>query len=151
NMETRDPALPIWTVPQCPFSIECAPRTLETIRLAIVDAFFSLPRGGVEVGGLLLGKFQNGRLTVADQVPVECEHSLGPSFTLSAKDHAHLSAQLNSLRVPALRPVGWYHSHTRSEIFLSEADLAIHKEYFPEPWQIALVFKPHTFQPTRVG
>jgi len=47
--------------------------------------------------------------------------------------------------------VGWYHSHTRSEIFLSEADLDLHKRFFPEPWQIAVVMRPHTFQPTRVG
>jgi len=50
-----------------------------------------------------------------------------------------------------LSPVGWYHSHTRTEIFLSDADLEIHKQYFPEPWQVALVLKPHTFQPTRAG
>ena len=50
-----------------------------------------------------------------------------------------------------LKPVGWYHSHTRSEIFLSDADLEIHRRFFPEPWQVALVLKPHTFQPMRAG
>ena len=49
------------------------------------------------------------------------------------------------------RPVGWYHSHTRSEIFLSDADLKIHQTYFPESWQVALVMKPHTLQPARIG
>ena len=29
------------------------------------------------------------------------------------------------------RPVGWYHSHTRSEIFLSDADLKIHQTILP--------------------
>jgi hypothetical protein len=47
--------------------------------------------------------------------------------------------------------VGWYHSHTRSEIFLSDADLAIYHRFFPESWQVALVMKPHTFQPARIG
>jgi hypothetical protein len=47
--------------------------------------------------------------------------------------------------------VGWYHSHTRSEIFLSDADLAIHNRFFAESWQVALVMKPHTFQPARIG
>jgi hypothetical protein len=50
-----------------------------------------------------------------------------------------------------LKPVGWYHSHTRSEVFLSEADQDLHNRYFPEPWQVALVLKPHTFHPTRAG
>jgi hypothetical protein len=49
------------------------------------------------------------------------------------------------------QPVGWYHSHTRSEIFLSETDQDIHQRFFPEPWQVALVLKPHTFEPTRGG
>ena len=47
--------------------------------------------------------------------------------------------------------MGWYHSHTRSEIFLSDADLKIHQAYFPESWQVALVMKPHTLQPARIG
>ncbi len=46
---------------------------------------------------------------------------------------------------------GWYHSHTRSHIFLSEADRAIQTEFFREPWQVALVLKPDTFLPTRAG
>jgi hypothetical protein len=49
------------------------------------------------------------------------------------------------------RAVGWYHSHTRSEILFSDADREIHQRFFPEPWQAALVLRPHTFQPTRAG
>src|SRR5581483_1845375 len=37
------------------------------------------------------------------------------------------------------------------EIFLSEADQEIHNRFFPEPWQVALVLKPHTFHPMRAG
>ncbi|MCL5743068.1 MAG: hypothetical protein M1541_03930, partial [Acidobacteria bacterium] len=50
-----------------------------------------------------------------------------------------------------LIPVGWYHSHTRSEIFLSEADLEIHRRYFPESWQVALVLRPASMRPTRAA
>jgi hypothetical protein len=52
---------------------------------------------------------------------------------------------------PSRQPVGWYHSHTRSEIFLSDADQDLHNRFFPEPWQVALVLKPHTFEPMRGG
>jgi len=41
--------------------------------------------------------------------------------------------------------VGWYHSHTRTEIFLSEADLG--SITVISSWQVAVVMKPHTFQP----
>jgi hypothetical protein len=47
--------------------------------------------------------------------------------------------------------VGWYHSHTRSEISLSVQDLEIHNRYFPEPWQVALEVRPHALQPMRAG
>lgn len=140
-----------WTVPECPFAVECVPRILDDIRLAIVDAFFSLPRGGAEIGGILLGRYSDDRVTVAEYLALECEHAMGPSFILSARDEAQLQQLLDQPHPAGLRPVGWYHSHTRSEIFLSDADQLIHKRFFPEPWQVALVFKPHTFQPMRCG
>jgi proteasome lid subunit RPN8/RPN11 len=142
-----------WSVPECPFTIETSGRVLDDIRLTVVDAFFSLPRGGAEIGGILLGTFANGRLVISDYAPLDCEHAYGPSFTLSPADEGRLSRLVAThANGPAgTRPVGWYHSHTRSEIFLSDADLQIHHNYFPEAWQIALVMKPHTLQPTRIG
>ncbi len=153
-MESRAPgALAVWSAPECPFTIEYSTRALDEIRLAVVDAFFSLPRGGAEIGGILLGNHQDGGLVISDYVALDCEHALGPSFTLSAADLARLAELLASAeRNPSdLRPVGWYHSHTRSEIFLSDADQEIHRRYFPAVWQVALVLKPHAFEPTRCG
>ena len=142
-----------WSVPECPFTIEASARVLDDIRLAITDAFFSLPRGGAEIGGILLGKFEDGRLVISDYAALDCEHAYGPSFVLSPPDEARLrDLQSSYVAVPGgLRPVGWYHSHTRSEIFLSDADLAINNRFFPESWQVAMVMKPHTFQPARIG
>jgi proteasome lid subunit RPN8/RPN11 len=141
-----------WSVPECPFTIEASARVLDDIRLTIMDAFFSLPRGGAEIGGILLGSFDNRRLVISDYAALDCEHAYGPSFTLSPPDEARLTELLAAhANSSGLRPVGWYHSHTRSEIFLSDADLAIHQRFFPESWQVALVMKPHTFQPARVG
>lgn len=142
-----------WSVPQCPFTIESSARVLDDIRLAVSDAFFSLPRGGAEIGGILLGAFDNGRLLITDHASLECEHAHGPSFTLSVPDEVRLSGliQVHSGGPTGIRPVGWYHSHTRSEIFLSEADLELYRRFFPDPWQVALVIKPHTFQPSRFG
>ena len=141
-----------WASPECPFTIEYSPRVLDDIRLAVTDAFFSLPRGGAEIGGILLGGFRNGLLTIDESVSFNCEHAFGPSFVLSPRDHTTLEDLLaTAKKSPNLRPVGWWHSHTRSEIFLSDADQEIHKRFFPESWQVALVLKPHTFQPMRAG
>lgn len=145
--------LATWTVSQCAFTVEYSLRVMDDIRLAVVDAFFSLPRGGAEIGGILLGKHEGRRVTITGHVPLDCEHATGPSFVLSSNDHTKLAEILAAARgnPSGTQPVGWYHSHTRSDIHLSAADLAIHKRYFPEPWQIALVLKPHTFQPARAG
>jgi proteasome lid subunit RPN8/RPN11 len=137
-------------VPQCPFAIEYDAVVLDDIRLAVVDAFFSLPRGGAEIGGVLFGRFEGGAVHVRAHARLDCEHAFGPSFTLSAGDHGRFAA-LVAAAAGGLEPVGWYHSHTRSEIFLSEADVAIHERYFPLPWQVALVLRPFTFKPARAG
>jgi len=146
-------ALSTWSVPRCPFEIEYSARVLDDIRLAVVDAFFSLPRGGAEIGGVLLGSWDGERVAITGYEALDCQHALGPSFTLSAHDQAQLAEMLAGARgnPPNRQPVGWYHSHTRSEIFLSEADQGIHSRFFPEPWQVALVLKPHTFEPMRAG
>ena len=141
----------LWTTPQCSFAIEYFPRVLDDIRLAVVDAFFSLPRGGAEIGGILLGSHEAKRVLIADYQPLDCEHAFGPGFTLSERDRMQLAELLAAERPRELQPVGWYHSHTRSDIFLSDTDLEIYHQYFPEAWHVALVMKPHTFQPARAG
>ncbi|HTS61957.1 MAG TPA: hypothetical protein VMH28_08020 [Candidatus Acidoferrales bacterium] len=142
-----------WSAPECPFTVEYSARVLDDIRLAVTDAFFSLPRGGAEIGGILLGTFANSRLSILGHAPLECEHAFGPSFTISVNDEARLKELLATApgRFPAMEVVGWYHSHTRSGIFLSESDLEVHNQFFPKPWQVALILKPHTFEPTRIG
>ena len=142
-----------WAPAQCPFRVAYSLRALDDIRLAVVDAFFSIPHGGAEIGGILLGMREGLQMTILNYVPLDCEHAFGPSFTLSPTDLDRLSVLLEEARrnSPDLQPIGWYHSHTRSGIFLSEVDLEIHKRFFPAPWHIALVLKPHAFQPTRAG
>jgi proteasome lid subunit RPN8/RPN11 len=148
-----DTAVGKWNAPECPFEIEYSTRVLDDIRLAVVDAFFSLPRGGAEIGGILLGNRDGDRISITGYEALDCEHAMGPSFTLSPRDQTRLAEMMAlAKRNPANRqPVGWYHSHTRSDIFFSETDQDIHKRFFPEPWQVALVLKPHTFEPTRGG
>jgi hypothetical protein len=46
-----------WHVPQAPFQILYSRLVLEQIRLAVVDAYFVVPHGGVEIGGVLLGRY----------------------------------------------------------------------------------------------
>jgi proteasome lid subunit RPN8/RPN11 len=140
-----------WSTPECPFVIEYEPGALNDIRIAVSDAFFLVPRGGAEIGGILLGKWEAGCLTISDYKPLDCEHAFGPSFILSHRDRFKLAELIASVKASGAWVTGWYHSHTRSHIFLSEADRGIHTEFFREPWQVALVLRPDTFLPTRAG
>jgi proteasome lid subunit RPN8/RPN11 len=49
-------------------------------------------------------------------------------------------------RFPNEKIVGWYHTHPRMGIFLSHYDTFLHKNFFPEPWQVALVIEPYSSQ-----
>src|SRR5208283_1469208 len=141
-----------WSATECPFSIDCSTRVLDDIRLAANDAFFSLPRGGAEIGGILLGRWQEGRLAILDCVALDCEHAMGPSFTLSLKDETKLQELIGAAKASGIGlPVGWYHSHTRTGVLLTDSDLTIHNRFFPEPWQVALVVRPQTSEPMRGG
>jgi hypothetical protein len=90
-----DEPRPTWHVPECPFHIEWSAAVLEEIRIAVIEAFFSVPHGGTELGGVLFGTRHGDRLSILAYRALECEHALGPSFTLSEKDHGRLQALLD--------------------------------------------------------
>ena len=139
----------VWQAPGCAWTVEYPPALMEQVRRQVLEAFFAVPRGGAEAGGVLYGSREGGRVRITAFRPLECEHRGGPSFTLSPADHARL-AQLVAAPGGLTVAVGWYHSHTRSEILLSPEDLELHARYFPEPWQVALVLRPGAMV-TRAG
>ena len=148
-------APPIWRARGWAFALEWSAAALEEIRQAATEAFFSLPHGGVEIGGVLFGTREGDRVRIVAARALACEHAFGPSFTLSERDHERLRALIDEGGRDAgtrdLEAVGWYHSHTRSGIFLSAQDLEIHNRYFPDPQQVALVVRPHAMRPVRAG
>jgi TonB family protein len=119
--------------------------------MAVVAAFYGLPHGGLEIGGILLGSYSADRITITGSQPLQCEHAFGPTFRLTASDHGRLSAAIEGAQAAGQTVVGWFLSHTRTGICLSEADLEIHNRHFKEPWQVALVLKPATWKPTMCG
>ncbi len=42
--------------------------------------------------------------------------------------------------------VGWYHTHPSMALFLSPTDLRTYSGFYPEPWQVALVVDPESWQ-----
>jgi len=144
-----------WEVKGHRLRIQYSLAVLEQIRCAVVDAFYALPRGGIEIGGVLFGTREDNVVRISAFRGLACEHAMGPAFVLSEKDEAALRDLLrapeNDRSLEGLLPVGWYHSHTRSEVSISDQDLAVYDRYFAEPWQVALVLRPYKTGPTRAG
>ena len=128
---------------------------MEELALAASAGFNRLAKGGVEIGGVLFGVRDSDSLKILACRALPCEYAFGPSFTLSDGDRRALEDLLASPNTDSslsgMLPVGWYHSHTRSPILLSDEDLQLFQQYFPETWQIALVLRPHRFDPVRAG
>lgn len=144
-----------WEVPQCPFRVEITVGVLNEIRIAVVEGFYSVPRGGVEIGGVFFGDRKADRILIRSYRRIPCAYASGPSFVLSESDQTNLKALLAECEQdPSLagqERLGWFHSHTRSDIFLSPADLEIYRDFFPGAQEIAMVLRPAQLQPTNAG
>ena len=136
----------VWSVSGHAPVIEYSSRVLDEIRALAVEGLLRLRRGGVEVGGVLFGSRDGDRVRLLDLRPLACEYAQGPSFLLSQNDEAALKTLIEKAQadpeLSGLEPIGWYHSHTRTDVFLSDADVSIYDRYFPKVWQIALVLRP---------
>lgn len=121
--------------------------------MAVVDGFYAVPRGGIEIGGVLYGKASRGNLLICDYRKIETEYLTGPSFRLSDNDQAGVWALLTETRFkdPAIRPVGLYVSHTRRGIDVRDTDLEIYNRFFPEAEDVILVLKPDSKGKVRAG
>lgn len=144
-----------WTVPESPVTVEYSLVVIEEIRHEVAEGFQRLSRGGIEVGGVLYGTQDSGKVRILAMRPIACEHARGPGFLFSDKDRIALHEQLvrdrEDPRLEGLVSVGWFLSHTRSEITLSESDLEIYSIFFPAPWQVAMVVRPGRGGSMRAG
>lgn len=145
----------VWRAGNFPITIEYPAPLLDEIRQAAFDGFRRLPHGGIEIGGVLFGTYEGDLIRILAFRPLSCEHALGPGFVLSETDQEALRKMLQEAaadpELKGLEPVGWYHSHTRSQILLSQRDLEIYARFFPERWQVALVLRPEGAAAVRAG
>jgi proteasome lid subunit RPN8/RPN11 len=144
-----------WNVAESPITIEYSLIVIEEIRHAVAEGFQRLSRGGIEVGGILYGTRDGRTVRVMAMRPIACEHARGPAFLLSDKDRIGLNQQLSAdaedPHLEGLISVGWFLSHTRSEITLSDSDLELYSIFFPAPWQVTMVVRPGRGGSMRAG
>jgi hypothetical protein len=144
-----------WVVPESPINIEYSLVVLDEIRRAVTEGVQKLSRGGMEVGGVLYGLREGETVCLLATRPIVCEHARGPAFQFSDKDRAALVSQLGQSsddpHIAGFVCVGWFVSHTRAGIQLTESDLEIYNSFFTEPWQVTLVVRPGRGMSMRAG
>jgi proteasome lid subunit RPN8/RPN11 len=102
-----------------------------------------------ERGGFLLGAVYGDGLQNDGPQYVVVRHfhpaleALGnsASLTFTHDTWANLTREIET-NFPSESLVGWQHTHPGFGIFLSGYDLFIHKNFFAQTWQIALVVDP---------
>ncbi len=142
-----------WTSPDGSFRVSYPLPLFHEIEFDVTEGYRRIPRGGIEVGGVLLGRIRGSDIEIEAKRPIECEHLLGPSFKLSDKDVSVLRTQIQSMpqdpELLGLQPVGWFIAHTRSELVLTDLELKQFNELFPGPGRFTMLVKPERFKPTR--
>ena len=135
-----------WHPAQSPLAIEYNRTVLDEVRDQAVAGYRRLSRGGVEVGGILYGIREEGKVRILATQPIACEYKSGPTFILSDRDKTRLLDQIAASEsdeaLQGLSVVGFYLSHPRAAVALTDRDLEIFNEFFPAIWNIALVMKP---------
>jgi proteasome lid subunit RPN8/RPN11 len=102
-----------------------------------------------EVGGWLLGKWRfdqqiDRQFIVIEKIMPAPFIRHGRAYLTFTQDSQVALHDALEGRHPGKEVVGWYHTHPRMGIFLSRYDTWLHHNFFPKPWQVALVVEPHT-------
>jgi len=147
----------IWEVPGKTIRVEIDFDLMDRLETEVMQAFGSVPRRGLEVGGVLLGTVDTGetnRVRIEDFEPVLSKHEHGPSYVLSGPELEQLgeiTARWRARNGRRTRVVGFFRSHTREGLGLSQEDLELFSQYFPEETSVALVVKPYATRPPVAG
>jgi hypothetical protein len=138
-----------------PVKVHIVPGLLEKIAELALEGYAATSHGGLEIGGLLFGSRDTDVVTVENFRPLACDHSLGPRFILSDRDkrslHALLCAPASDPALQGLCAIGWFCSHTRSDLVLLDRELVLHNTYFPGADDLVIIFKPRDLRSVTAG
>lgn len=144
-----------WADEGSSFRINYSLSVFHEIDFQVNEGYRRIPHGGIEIGGVLYGTANGNTAFIEAFRPIECEHATGPSFNLSERDLTQLTASLaaapNDEELKNFTPLGWFIAHTRGPLRMTERELQLFNQFFPEAGKITLLIKPERFKPTRFG
>lgn len=135
-----------WDAPDGSALVSFSCEDIDRLRGLTIDAFLSLPKRGVEIGGFLLGRIESTdplSISIEGFEPLPCEHKYGPSYVLSEADRGHFTEVLDRLQAnPDRRIVGFYRTYTPREPALDAADQDLIRTYFSGLQNVFLLIRP---------
>jgi len=133
-----------WTDGSRRFAIHLRPDVIGRLGIEAWMAFKKVPRRGLEIGGVLLGRVDTTNETTIFWVEgfqaVESEHRSGPSYLLSDSDLSRLRQEIERSESES---IGFFRSHTRSEqLSVAQADAEMFERCFDGKSALFLLLGP---------
>ena len=134
----------VWTDASKTFTLYLAPGVIRRLGMECSIAFEKVPRRGLEIGGILLGRTETeGNATtvwVDGFRAVESEHRSGPSYLLSESDLVRLQEEIGRCGGGC---VGIFRSQTRTKQLTADtADTRVFEQCFPGGAALFLMVAP---------
>lgn len=116
------------------------------IRESVLEQILDYSEGDLhrELGGFLIGSPEDDPATIVRLrhfLPAVDVQSKAASLTFTHDTWRVMTRQVSE-QFPAEKVVGWQHTHPGLGVFLSGYDLFIQRNFFRQPWQIAMVVDP---------
>ncbi|HXA49161.1 MAG TPA: hypothetical protein VNV86_02590 [Candidatus Acidoferrum sp.] len=116
------------------------------LRARAIEAFVSLPRRGVEIGGVLFGHQGTDGIRLENFAEAPCEHRYGPSYALSADDREQLTELIAQPPVDGAALAGFFRSFTSREPLIEAADEEFVRQHVPRGLFVFLMLQPLSAQ-----
>lgn len=148
----------LWEITGRPVAVRLGFAFVDRLLQEVMRGFGAMPRRGVEMGGVLLGWVDRSGATpvvvVEDYEPVPCQHTRGATYLLSEQELSRFDetvAKWGYSEGKQSYAVGYYRSHTREGLGMSDEDLELFNKSLPDPAAICLLVKPFATRVSQAG
>ncbi len=148
-------AVASWASPEIPFKVEFPAELMEELRAFVCDEIEQLAHSGQEAAGVLFGKRREDAIRILSWRPFTRDASRELDASVSAQDRVAMVRMLGTAELDTdlknLTPLGWFVTHAHTGIKLAPADAALYQGFFPDPWQVTLIFERSGGRSLRAG
>lgn len=148
----------LWEISGRPVAVRLSFGFVDRLLQEVMRGFGAMPRRGVEMGGVLLGWVDGSGpkpvVVVEDYEPVPCQHTRGATYLLSEQEMGRFQETVDrwsSSQGKQSYAVGYYRSHTREGLGMSDEDLELFNRTLPDASAVCLLVKPFATRVSQAG